>query len=210
MKVVINMVKGWGKVLPFYLFILLPLFASCSEADDQTDEWDDWQNRNDVFFANQYQNHSEQTERSFVLPSWAMPTNREQGVVLHTQCVLVDVIVTGPASTVSPLYSDSVAINYRGRLMPTKHYPEGYEFDRSYQKYYDPDVDVPVCLPLTNVVEGFSTVLQKMHVGDLWRVTIPYQLGYGATEKTGIPAYSTLIFDVELVDFWNKKKGDRY
>ena len=69
MKVVINMVKGWGKVLPFYLFILLPLFASCSEADDQTDEWDDWQNRNDVFFANQYQNHSEQTERSFVLPS---------------------------------------------------------------------------------------------------------------------------------------------
>ena len=48
-----------------------------------------------------------------------------------------------------------------------------------------------------------------MHRGDYWRVTIPYQLGYGTSDNGAIPAYSTLIFDLWLQDFWTKKKGDR-
>ena len=49
--------------------------------------------------------------------------------------------------------------------------------------------------------QGFVTALLHMHSGDRWRVYIPYQLGYNTTEKTGIPAYSTLIFDLALIDF---------
>jgi FKBP-type peptidyl-prolyl cis-trans isomerase FklB len=59
------------------------------------------------------------------------------------------------------------------------------------------------------VVDGFSTALQNMHRGDYWRVIVPYQLGYNKESKTGIPAYSTLVFDIWLVDFWHKEPGDR-
>jgi len=48
-----------------------------------------------------------------------------------------------------------------------------------------------------------------MHKGDHWRVTIPYQLAYGETASGVIPAYSTLVFDIWLTDFWTKTKGDR-
>jgi FKBP-type peptidyl-prolyl cis-trans isomerase FklB len=60
------------------------------------------------------------------------------------------------------------------------------------------------------VVSGFTTALLNMHPGDYWRVTIPYQLGYGATASGSVPAYSTLIFEIKLVEFWSKKRGDRY
>jgi len=43
--------------------------------------------------------------------------------------------------------------------------------------------------------------LMYMHKGDCWRVYIPYQLGYGSQTKNAIPAYSTMIFDLILIDY---------
>jgi FKBP-type peptidyl-prolyl cis-trans isomerase FklB len=57
------------------------------------------------------------------------------------------------------------------------------------------------------VLEGFATALQHMHRGDHWRVTIPYQLGYGTSDYNSIPGYSTLIFDIRLVDFEEGSNG---
>jgi FKBP-type peptidyl-prolyl cis-trans isomerase FklB len=51
-------------------------------------------------------------------------------------------------------------------------------------------------------VPGFTTALMNMHIGDRWRVYIPYQLGYGSLAKPTC-SYSNLIFDVALVDFWH-------
>ena len=41
-----------------------------------------------------------------------------------------------------------------------------------------------------------------MHIGDRWKVYIPYQLAYGKTNNGTIPAYSTLVFDVTLVSYY--------
>ena len=39
--------------------------------------------------------------------------------------------------------------------------------------------------------------------GDVWRIYVPATLGYDArTDVSGIPAHSTLIFDLNLVDFY--------
>jgi FKBP-type peptidyl-prolyl cis-trans isomerase len=38
--------------------------------------------------------------------------------------------------------------------------------------------------------------------GDVWRVYIPAHLGYGSSKQTDIPAYSALIFDMNLVGFY--------
>ncbi|MBO4730956.1 MAG: FKBP-type peptidyl-prolyl cis-trans isomerase, partial [Bacteroidaceae bacterium] len=43
--------------------------------------------------------------------------------------------------------------------------------------------------------------VQHMHIGDKWRIYIPQELGYKDANRTDVPAYSTLVFDVELVQY---------
>ena len=195
-----------------YLFTALALlaFVSCKEADEEEPEWANWKQRNEAYFEQQYATHSAQTASSYVLPNWGEASSKALSEVAHTQCILVDVLATGQEDDASPFYNDTVVVNYSGRLMPSASYAAGYEFDRSWLSTYDPEVDVPYQVAVNGVVDGFSTALQHMHRGDRWRVTVPYQLGYGSTDRTSIPAYSTLIFDIELVDFWSKEAGDRY
>jgi len=38
-----------------------------------------------------------------------------------------------------------------------------------------------------------------MEVGDKWEVWIPWQLGYGSSASGTIPAYTTLVFEIELI-----------
>ena len=55
---------------------------------------------------------------------------------------------------------------------------------------------------VSNLVDGYATALQHMHRGDYWRVYIPSDLGYGASGSgTSVPGYSTLIFDLLLVEY---------
>ena len=52
------------------------------------------------------------------------------------------------------------------------------------------------------MVDGFSTALQAMHIGDYWRVYIPSDLGYGsAGSGSNVPGNSLLIFDLILIDY---------
>ena len=50
------------------------------------------------------------------------------------------------------------------------------------------------------VVDGFSTALQHMQVGDKWEIWIPWELAYGANGRNPIPGHTMLVFEVELVD----------
>ena len=50
------------------------------------------------------------------------------------------------------------------------------------------------------MIEGWKIALVNMRVGDSVRVVIPYKLGYGASGSGAIPPYSTLVFDMKLVD----------
>ena len=204
------MVKGWVKVLPFCLITLLPLLASCSESEEDSFDADAWKRQNEEYFEKGYQTHntSSTAGAAFVLPNWSQPASKTLSDMAHTDCILVDVLERGEGTT-SPYYTDSVLIHYSGRLIPTEKYSAGYEFDRSWYSNFDPDVDEPAQFLTSGVVAGFSTALQHMHRGDHWRVTIPYQLGYGSSAQSAIPAYSTLIFDIRLVDFWHKTEGDR-
>ena len=52
----------------------------------------------------------------------------------------------------------------------------------------------------SDLIDGFSTALQHMEVGDKWEVWIPWQLGYGAVGRGDIKGYSTLVFEIELLE----------
>ena len=85
-----------------------------------------------------------------------------------------------------PANTDIALVSYTGKLT------DGTVFDKSQQ---------PTPMPVAAVVPGFSEGLKLMNKGAKYRFWIPPQLGYGAQANGPIPANSTLVFDVELVDF---------
>lgn len=61
----------------------------------------------------------------------------------------------------------------------------------------------PEAFRLNQVIEGWQLALQEMRVGDRWIIYIPYNFGYGNRASGPIPAFSTLIFEVELLGSHN-------
>lgn len=199
-----------------FYFLAVALFAvfglaSCSEEDDTVEEFPNWQARNDAFFnsltdsvLNLLELNPARTDWKRI-KSWSKSDSIEGS---NSDYIIVKVIEEGDPASATPLYTDTVTVHYLGRLLPSMSYPYGYVFDQSYYGNYYDDVSKPLQMAIGNsggnmLVDGFATALQHMRRGDHWMVYIPYQLGYGSQSQTGVPAYSTLIFDLRLVDFWS-------
>ena len=190
--------------------LVLPLCTSCKEEEGQDDEYADWQARNERFFATledsllQDKTHW-QRYKTF--------TATENSADELTKYIYVKVLRSDDevrqandalgweTNNESPLYTDSVRVAYRGRLIPTASYPKGLSFDYTYVGDYSRTTTATKRFLVSGLAEGFATAVMNMKRGDRWRVYIPHQLGYGSTEQTTIPAYSTLIFDIDLFDF---------
>ena len=110
----------------------------------------------------------------------------EEGIMSLPRGIYYKVLEQGNGST-SPTVRSIVSVHYRGTLI------DGKEFDNSYKR------DCPEAFRLCDVIDGWQLALQQMHVGDKWIIYIPYELGYGSKSCAGIPAFSTLIFEVELL-----------
>ena len=189
--------KGVIGVSLVHLFTLsLLLLASCSEEDTTEDEYANWQERNDN-----------------AVKEWAA-NNAYTKILTYTKetttpglenkdYIYVEVLEKGNG-TERPLYSDTCRVAYRGRLIPTTSYKDGYVFDETFLGEFDWKTCGTTDFCANNIVrDGFSTALQNMHIGDRWRVRFSYSLGYGANAAGTIPAYSDLIFDIALLDFWH-------
>lgn len=187
-------------IIAFLVAFVTPLcILSCSEETENEDEFADWKNRNEAYFQDIYQKASTNTEGNWkVIRNY---TFEDTISVNYYDNIVVEVLEEGTGSG-SPMFTDSVFVNYRGRIIPTESYADGYVFDQSYTGEYNLMTARPAKLLVSNLVDGFSTALQYMRIGDHWRVYIPYQLGYGNQSQTSIPAYSTLIFDIGLVAYY--------
>lgn len=187
-------------LMPLCLLTVVPLI-SCEEDDDDDDEsaeeYENWQQRNDEMLELWAADTSLKKVRNYTLNENAPAGNGDY--------VYVDVLEEGNGIG-CPMLTDSVRIAFRGRLIPSKTYPEGYVFDQSYLNDFSWKTAYPAQFPAPNVVliTGLQSALLQMHVGDRWLIYIPYNLAYGSSSgSTTIPAYSNLIFDVALFDFWH-------
>ena len=124
-------------------------------------------------FKNQKGNLSNKTsEKFFTTPSGLQYRILNEGSGYHSP---------GPKSVVT--------VHYRGKLT------NGLEFDSSYQR------NEPASFPVNGVIRGWTEALQLMKEGDKWELIIPPDLGYGNKGAGNIiPADSTLIFEVELLE----------
>ncbi len=88
-----------------------------------------------------------------------------------------------------PTLNDKVKVHYSGTLI------NGTKFDSSY------DRKQPLELSVGSVIEGWKEGLQLMPVGSKYIFYIPSELAYGERGAgKDIPANSTLIFEVELLE----------
>lgn len=204
-------------------YVLLPLLGgswagvSCSEEEAEASEYDNWQARNEVYFATLADSLRGNPSQWQHIKSYAFDDAAE---VSSTDYIYAKVIEKG-AGTECPAFTDSVRVIYMGRLIPSATWPEGKVFSTTVKDNFSAATAYTTKGVVSNFVEGFTTALQHMHCGDHWRIFIPCELGYGDTaqENNGvvtIPAYSVLIFDLQLVDFrpagekmplWSSRNG---
>lgn len=187
------------------LALLVALFSlclfSCSEDNGDNDEFENWKERNETYFNNLYNKAKNSGDAKWkTFKSWSLQEAAATAVDDH---IVVEVLTEG-SGTDNPLFTDSVKVHYRGNLMPTASYPNGLQFDSSWLGEYNLSTMLPVKAKTGGFINGFTTALMQMHTGDRWRIYIPAALAYAGEKNKGlIPPYSTLVFDVTLVSFWN-------
>ena len=97
---------------------------------------------------------------------------------------------TGPVAK----STDKVRVHYEGRLI------DGTVFDSSYKR------GQPATFAPSQVIKGWTEALTLMPVGSKWQLYIPQELAYGSRGAGAqIPPYSTLVFDVEVLEIESPK-----
>jgi FKBP-type peptidyl-prolyl cis-trans isomerase FkpA len=93
-----------------------------------------------------------------------------------------------PGSGPSPKATDTVKVNYRGKL------ENGTEFDSSYKR------NEPAQFPLNQVIPCWTEGVQMMKVGGKSQLVCPASIAYGeAGRPPVIPGNATLVFEIELL-----------
>ena len=204
----------------FYLMGLLVTMLSitaCGETDETTNEYPDWQSTNEAYFDSIYNEAKADTAR--VGSNWKIfrKWSYEESAAKHSyDHIVVKVLQKGTGSG-TPLYRDTVKVHLQGRLKASVSYPKGLVFERTYTDPFNAKTASSAKRAVAGVVEGLQTALQQMRIGDRWQIFVPYQLGYNGRSATGtvlsssqttvsIPPYSTLVYEVTLVEFYRVGK----
>ena len=189
------------------LCLLGALCVSCKESEAES-EYDNWQERNQAYvdsiasLTRQGVGGWTRTLAYYYQQAYADANPGDNNIYIYTQKL------ESGTGTVKPVFTDSVRVHYRGRLIPSSGHPEGDVFGQTYSTdTINPSTAVPSIMSLSQNVPGFCTALQDMVEGDVVHIVIPYALGYGSTTNSSanIPAYSTLIFDTKLVKVYRYK-----
>jgi peptidylprolyl isomerase len=121
-------------------------------------------------------------QQTQVLTQEIMDQLETQGAVAASDIV----VGTGEEAVAGKL----VTVNYTGVL------PDGTKFDSS----LDRGTPFQFVLGAGQVIQGWEIGVNGMKVGGRRQLVIPPSLAYGERAIGAIPANSTLIFDVELLD----------
>lgn len=202
------MKSSYAVLMAWGLLCFCPcMLVSCSESDDTVNEYENWQQRNDTYFSARYQ--AAQDSIAAGKDDWKLVrvfSKVSDDICSSTDYVVAHVLDEDTSGDEyddyytgdTPEYTDSVLIHYRAHLIPSISYPDGYQFESTWIGNYDLSTMIPSRMKVSGMIVGLSSAVMQMHAGDRWELYIPYRLGYNATETSGIPAYSTLIFDVTL------------
>lgn len=118
--------------------------------------------------------------------AWIEAKAQEEGVKDLPRGIYYKVLAEGRNDGMHPSPRSIVTAHYTGWTI------DGRKFDSSRG-------GAPLAIRLCDLIEGWIVAMQQMCVGDRWEVYIPAEMGYGKFSQPGIPAGSTLIFEIELI-----------
>ena len=118
--------------------------------------------------------------------AWIEAKAQEEGVKALPRGIYYKVLAEGQNDGRHPSPRSIVTAHYTGWTI------NGKKFDSSRG-------GTPLAIRLCDLIEGWIVTMQQMCVGDRWKVYIPAEMGYGKFSQPGIPAGSTLIFEIELL-----------
>lgn len=144
--------------------------------------------------------------RRLSVPHYLAYGSKEQGEIpaksrLFFEVELMDFIQEGElkSETVKPGEGEAIASGQRGSF----HYTgwlDGFEGKTKFDSSKDRSQPIDVTLGAGQVIKGWDDGLVGMKKGEVRRLTIPYNLAYGANGRPPvIPAYATLYFEVEYL-----------
>lgn len=171
------------KSIKHTLLILIAAFAFTLTSCVKSDDYIDWKVMNDEWFAANLE-----SKASYPF-EWSIdvlktPIIQEEFKITESG-VKYKALRYGNPTEKKPSLSSNIYATYEGRLI------DGTKFDGGTEIY----------LGQTYArAPGFQEIIMKMHVGDIYEIYIPYELGYGAKGQFKIPPYSTLIYRIELTD----------
>jgi len=113
---------------------------------------------------------------------------KREGVVVLPSGLQYEIIKEGRAE--KPRLKSEVLVHYYGTLINGKVFDSSITINKK----------KAISLPVNGVIKGWQEALQLMPVGSKWKLYIPYYLAYGEKSSGSIKPYSTLIFEVELID----------
>lgn len=96
--------------------------------------------------------------------------------------------ITKAGSGLAPDLCSSITLKYKGTLL------NGNVFDQSTSN---------ITFLLKDLIVGWQKGLPLIQKGGSIRLYIPPSMGYGSNTSSGLPANSTLIFDIDLVGVEN-------
>jgi len=125
---------------------------------------------------------------------WDTDTSTNTTVITKTDTTTtasgLKYIILSNGKGVQAANGNTVKVNYTG------YFTDGRKFDSS----IDNGEPSSFVLGQGKAIKGFDEGVALMKPGEKVRLIIPYQLGYGDNAVGPIPAKSTLIFDVELLE----------
>lgn len=127
--------------------------------------------------------------------AFLMQNKSKQGVVTLKSGLQYKIIKNGEG--VKPSANDTVTVDYTGKLI------DGQVFDSTSK------TGKPATFRVSQVIPGWTEVLQLMPVGSTWEVYIPANLAYGTRSVGGpIGPNETLIFNIHLLSV-NQDKEEK-
>jgi FKBP-type peptidyl-prolyl cis-trans isomerase len=113
--------------------------------------------------------------------------NKNRDGVVTTESGLQFKVLTQGEGEI-PTAENQVTVHYTGKLL------DGTVFDSSIQR------GEPATFGVTQVIPGWTEILQRMPVGSKYQVWIPSELAYGQQGQGPIKPNSVLEFEIELLE----------
>ena len=158
------------------------LFVSCNMFDPNS-ILTAWKTQNENYFTNM------KDSTGYVL--YTVPTSEGGGSYYYK------ITTPGDPNSTSPLSTDSVLVNYRGKLV------SGFVFDQTYKGNViagDTTATPRTFSVSGDIIKGWTDNMLQMKVGEIRSIVMPQELGYGAQGVgAAISPYSTTIWVVQLV-----------